>query len=149
MAVQKETLRQNVYTTIRNLLIANKPSYTYNGTTYSFTIIAEYGRESASFPYIVLNPALVELELLNIDGSGEDYLVNIQLDLYSLELHRKITVDIAMDSIMNTIIDNQSSLKSNNLLLMADPFDESNTTPFEDNNQVLNTKSIIIKMKLQ
>lgn len=150
MTVSVETLRQDIYSAIRTLLVANKPSYTYNSVEYTYTIVAEYGRQNSSFPYIVLNKALIGVTLLNVDGSGEDYEVEVQLDIYALELHRKIVIDTALGSIQNTFIDNQSSLKSTDgLLLMQEPFDESNTTPFEDNGQVLNTASIIIKLKLQ
>lgn len=149
MTVQPETIRQDVYSAIRTLLVANKPSYTYDNATIEYTLVAEYGRQSSSFPYIVLNKALIGVELLNIDGSGEEYEVSIQLDIYALELHRKVAVDVALDSIQNTFLTNQSSLKSTDgILLMQDPFDESNTTPFDDNGQVLNTASIIIKMNL-
>jgi len=143
-------IRQDVYSAIKTLLVANKPSYTYNDVEYEYTIVAEYGRQASVFPYIVLNKALIGVELLNIDGSGEDYEVSVQLDIFALELHRKIAIDVALDSIQNTFLTNQSSLKSTDgLLLMQEPFDESNTTPFEDNGQVLNTASLIIKMKLQ
>jgi len=146
---QPESIRQDVYSAIRTLLIANKPSYEYGGTTYEFTIVAEYGRQNASFPYVVLNPALIDVALLNLDGSGEDYEIELQLDLFALEKHRQVAIDSGADSIQNTIINNQTSLQTtNSLLLMQDPFDESNTTPFEDSSQVLNTKTLMIKMKL-
>ena len=35
------------------------------------------------------------------------------------------------------------------LLLMENPLEESNTAPFEDNSQKLNTKSVTIKLKVQ
>ena len=148
MTVQPETIRQNVYDAINTLLVANKPSYTYKGTEFEYTIVAEYGRQASSFPYIVLNKALIGVELLNIDGSGEDFKISVQLDIFALELHRKKNVDVALDSIQNTFLTNQTSLKdTDGLLLMQEPFDESNTTPFEDNGQVLNTASLIIKMR--
>ncbi len=144
------TIRQGVYSAIRAILVANKPSYTYDGTTYEYSIVAEYGRQNSSFPYIVLNKAVIAPVLLNIDGSGEDYEISVQFDLYALEQHRKSVIDIALDSIQNTFIDNQDSLKSEySLLLMQEPFDESNTTPFSDKNQILNTASLVIKLKLQ
>ena len=150
MVVESETIRQGVYSAIRTLLVANKPSYTYKDVEYEYTIVAEYGRQDASFPYIVLNKALINPMLLSLSGEGEIYEISVQLDIYALELHRKIVIDVALDSIQNTFLTNQSSLKSTDgLLLMQEPFDESNTTPFEDNGQVLNTASLIIKMKLQ
>ena len=150
MTVTTTALRQDVYSAIRTLLVANKPTYDYGGDTFTYSIVAEYGRQNSSFPYIVLNPASVEVTLLNTDGSGEDYEVEVQLDFYAKEQHRKVAIDAGVDSVMDTIIDNQASLKSTDgLLLMQDPFDESNTTQFEDMQQVLNTKSLGIKVKVQ
>jgi len=150
MAVDPTTLRQDVYTAIRTLLVANKPSYDYDSTTFEYSIVAEYGGQSVDFPYIVINPANAKPELLNIDGSGEDYVVNVQLDFYAIEQHRKKAIDVGVDSVRATFLNNQSGLKSTDgLLLMQEPFDESNTTPFEDNNQKLNTASMIIKLKVQ
>jgi len=150
MTVSTTTLRQDVYSAIRTLLVANKPTYDYGDDTFTYSIVAEYGRQSSSFPYIVLNKSEIKPTLLNLDGSGEDYEIDIQLDIYALEQHRKVAIDAALDSIQNTFIDNQSSLKSTDgLLLQQEPFDESNTTPFTDNGQVLNTASLVISMKLQ
>ena len=150
MAVNPTTLRQDIYAAIRTLLVANKPSYDFADVTFEYSIVAEYGGQSDEFPYIVINPANVKPELLNIDGSGEDYMVEVQLDFYALEQHRKKAVDVGVDSVRATFINNQASLKSTNgLLLMQEPFDESNTTPFEDNNQKLNTSSMVIKLKVQ
>lgn len=149
MTVSTETLRQDIYSTIRNLLVANKPSYTYDGTDYEYSVVASYGRQASSFPYVVLSPAQVNVTLLNMDGSGEDYDVSVQLDFYALEIHRKKAIDVGIDSVRNTLISNQSSLASDGLYLTQEPFDESNTTPFEDRQQVINTGSLIINMRLK
>jgi len=148
MTISTETIRQSVYSVVRALLVANKPNYSYDNATQTYSIVAEYGRQNAVFPYVVMNPASINVELLNVDGSGEDYMADVQLDLYALEAHRKVAIDAGLDSIRNTILTNQSSLQTSGLLLMQEPFDESNTTPFEDSGQVLNTSSIILKMKL-
>jgi len=150
ISVTTTALRQDVYSAIRTLLVANKPTYDYGSETFTYSIVAEYGRQNASFPYIVLNPASVNVELLCLDGSAPDYMIEVQLDFYAKEQHRRVAIDAGADSVMDTIIDNQASLKSTDgLLLMQDPFDESNTTQFDDSQQVLNTKSLVIKVKVQ
>ena len=147
--VDVESIRQDVFTALRTILVANVPTYTYASTEFTYSVIAEYSRQAADFPYILLNPALVKVELLNADGSGEEYSIIVQLDLYALELHRRQAIDVGIDSIRKTIIDNQSVLKDTyDLLLDQDPFDESETAPFEDNTQALNTGSIMLRMKL-
>ena len=150
MAVSITTLSQDIYAAIRTLLVANKPSYTYDSVEYQYSIVAEYGDQNTSFPYIVINPVVVDPMLLNIDGSGEDYPVEVQLDFFALQIHRKKAIDVGVDSVRNTVLTSQTTLKdTDGLLLMENPLEESNTAPFEDNSQKLNTKSVTIKLKVQ
>jgi len=150
MTVELATIRQDVYSALRTLLVANKPTYDISETTHTYSIVAEYGRADTAFPCIVLNKAEIDIQLLNIDGSGENAKITVQLDLYALELHRKVAIDAGLDSVQNTILNNQDDFKDDdNLLLQQDPFDESNTTPFNDNQQLLNTASLIVKLELK
>lgn len=150
MAVVSATVRQGTYSAIRTLLVANKPTYTpTGGTLQTYSIVAEYPKDNPSFPLIVLNSPLVDPTLITMDGSGNEQPIDVQLDLYTKEAHGMKAIDAGMDSIQATILDNQATLKdTDKLVLMEDAFDESNPSNFEENNQQINTKSVIIKMKL-
>ena len=83
MAIAVSTLKSDVFTALRTLIIANKPSYIYDGDTYEYTLVSEYPRSNPTFPIVVLEKSKVKLSLVNLDGSGEDYELEIQLDFYA------------------------------------------------------------------
>lgn len=148
--VATATVSQDVFTALRALIIANKPTYTYDGTEYTYTLEAEYPKINPSFPVVVLNKSNISVTLLNLDGSGEDYEIEAQLDFYTKELHGKKAIDAGQDSLRATFIGNISSFKDNNGLLPQEDFwDDSNSDAFSEKNQVVNTASSIIKFKLQ
>lgn len=141
---------QDVFTALRTLIIANKPTYTYNSVTYTYTLVAEYPRDNPTFPIIVLNESSVNVSLINLDGSGEDYKVEVQLDFYAKELHGKKAIDAGRDGLRVTFINNISNFKdTNGLNPMENFWEDSNTDVFQDKNQVINTGSSIIRFKLK
>ena len=155
MTIEIATIYEDVYAAIQALLVANKPTYERKNSegkdvTFTYSIVAEYSRKDASFPVIVLNKSMITLILLNLDGSGEDYAIEIQMDLYAKEIHGKKALDEALSQLMATFIANFSSLESDNQLIPQKEFWEvSNNSTFEDNNQVLNTVSAIMRFKLK
>jgi hypothetical protein len=151
MAVTEASMRQDVFSALNTLLAANKPTYTDpDGNTQTYTIVAEFQEDNPTFPQIAINKAMVSLTLQNMDGTGRDYGVEVQLDFYTKGKHGKKAIDAGMDSVQNTILDNQSSLRTTDgLLLMEEPFDESNNDTFETNNQVINTASLILRFSVQ
>ena len=149
MTVSPATIRQDVYSAVRTLLVANKPTYTYDSATQTYSIVAEYGRQASSFPYIVINPASVQVILLDLDGSGEDYAIEVQLDFYALESHRKKAIDAGQDSARNTFIGNISTFISTDKLSPQEDFwTDTPSPPFQDNGQIINTGSSIVRFKL-
>src|SRR3990167_7399449 len=150
MAVAAATISSDVFTTLRTLIISNKPTYTYNGTIFTYTMVAEYPRDNPTFPVVVLNESSVSVSLINLDGSGEDYKVEVQLDFYAKELHGKKAIDAGRDGLRATFIGNIDNFKdTDGLNPMEDFWDDSNTTPFQDRNQIINTGSSLIKFQLK
>jgi hypothetical protein len=143
------TLRQSVFAAINAMLIANKPTYTFNGTLYTYSIVAEYPSNDSVFPCIVLNKAVITPGAINMDASGIEITAKVKVDIYSPEKHGKKAIDVAMDKVMDALIDNKDTLKTTyGILLDDDFFDESNSTVFEDKKQILNTVSAIIKVTI-
>ena len=150
MTVLSNTIRQDVYSAIRTLLVANKPTYTDpDGETQTYTITAEFQAENPILPQIAINSALISPILITLDGETNEQGIGVQLDLYVRDKHGYKGIDAGMDSIQNTILTNQTRLKGDDkLVLMTEAFDESNPAEFTSFNQQIKTKSIIIKMKL-
>lgn len=155
MTVLSATIRQNVYSAIRTLLVANKPTYnvTENAIdgeiTKTYTIDSEYPRKNPTFPLIVLNSANISPTLITLDGGTNEQGIDVQLDLYAKESDGMKAIDVGMDGVQDMFLTNQSTLKdTNKLVLMEDAFDESNPSNFEEGNQMVNTKSVIVKLKL-
>lgn len=150
MTVAVETVGQDVFAALRTLIIANKPTYTYDGIVYTYTLLSEYPKENPTFPLVILNESMVDVVLLNLDGSGEDYGVEVQLDLYAKEAHGKKAIDAGKDNLRNTFIGNISTFNSTDGLIPdEDYWDDSNNSTFADRNQILNTASVIVKFKLR
>ena len=150
MTVQVETIGQNVYTALRTLILANLPTYSYDSTPFTYSFSSEYPKENPTFPLIILNESMIDVVLLNLDGSGEDYSVEVQLDLYALELHGKKAVTAGKDSLRATFIGNISEfISTDGLIPDEDYWDDSNNSTFQDRNQILNTSSVIVKFKLR
>ena len=150
MTVLSQSIRQDVYSAIRTLLVANKPTYTDpDGNTATYTITAEFQAENPILPQITINSALISPSLITMDGDTNEQGIDVQLDLYVRDKHGYKGIDAGVDGIQATFLDNQSSLKDDDgLVLMEDAFDESNPAEFTSFNQQIKTKSIIIKMKL-
>ena len=148
--VSASTIRQDVFTAIRTIIIANKPAYSYNGVTYTYTVVAEYPNTDGVFPCVVINKSNVKLSLINLDGSGEDYAVDCQMDFYAKEAHGKKAIDVAQDALQNTFVGNISTfIATNGLNPMEHFWEDSNSSVFEDGKQVLNTASSIVRFKLK
>ena len=146
-----ETLSQDVFTKLRILIIANKPTYVYNGITFTYTMVAEYPKDNPTFPVVVLNESSVNVVLLTFDGSGRDYGVEVQLDFYAKEAHGKKAIDAGRDSLRNTFINNISEfINTDGLIPMDDFWDDSNIASLQESkNQIINTGSSLLKFMLK
>ncbi len=148
MAIAIATMYEDVYDAIRTILVANKPTYTYNEVEYTYDILAEYHNKDAAFPQIVLNKAMININMITMDGSGQDYMIEVQMDLYAKDAHGKGAIDQALSQLMATFLSAQASLKSDNSMVTQDDFWEvSSSDVFDDKNQTLNTVSAIMRFK--
>lgn len=145
------TLSQDVFTALRTLIIANKPNYTYNGTIFTYTLVAEYPKDNPSFPVVVLNESSVNVVLLTYDGGGRNYGVEVQLDFYAKEAHGKKAIDAGRDGLRNTFIENISAfINTDGLIPMEDFWDDSNIASLQESkNQIINTGSSLVKFMLK
>ncbi len=148
--VATATVAQDIFSKLRTLIIANKPTYTYDGVEYTYTLESEYPRTNPSFPIVVLNESDIDIALLNLDGSGEDYGAEIQLDFYAKELHGKKSIDAGRDALRAAFLGNISAFDTDDGLLPQEDFwVDSSSDAFSEKNQVVNTGSSIIKFKLK
>ncbi len=154
MPVSPATIETDIYTTLRILINANLPTYTRTvggvETEFTYTLVAQYPEKNPVFPMLVLNSADVPTELINLDASGEDYPISVQVDLYADSAHGIKAVEEAIQQLRATFIGNIETFKDiDNLIPAEDFWDTSNAVPFQDRNQLLQTKSIVVKFKLR
>lgn len=143
------TIRQDVFDAVRDLIIANKPSYTYNGTNYEFTVVAAYPDKDAAFPCIVLDKSLITMPIITMDGLTGDYEIEVSMEIFAKEMHGIKVIDVAQDSLQNTFMSNMSTLISTNKLCPQEDFwKDSGVSTFQDRNQLLNTSTITMRFKL-
>ena len=149
MTVSPSTLQSDVFTSLRTLIIANLPTYTYNSTTKTYTLTAEYSSENPTLPEVVLNEAKSKLMLLTMDGSEGEYGVEVQMDFYAPEKHGQKAIGSAQSQLRNTFVGNITNFVSTDRLLPAEDFwEDSNVSPFENNNQILHTGRSIVRFKV-
>jgi len=149
MVVTLSTLRQATFASVRALLIANKPTYTYNSGTITYTILAEYPRTTPVFPCIVINKGNPKDIRITLDASTGDQMIEVTLDFYAKELHGTKAIDAGQDSAMNTFIGNISTfIATDKLIPQEDFWTDIPSPPFQDNNQIINTGSSTVRFKL-
>ena len=149
MAVEQATIRQDVFAALSTLLIANKPTYTYDGTEFTYNIVAEYNRKNPQFPLIVLNKAMITFPIITLDGETGDVEIEVDMEFFAKELHGKVAIDAGMDSAMNTILNNISTfIGTNKLIPQEDFWTDSGNSVVQDENQVLNTATSTARFKL-
>lgn len=148
--VEASTIRQGVFNALRSLIIANKPTYTYNGTVYTYDVVAEYPKDNPTFPCIVLNKANITMPLITLDASTGDYEIEVSLELFAKEAHGKKAIDIGQDGLHSIFVGNISSFISTDGLIPTEDFwTDSGNSIFEDRNQVINTATSTIRFKLK
>ncbi len=148
--VTAATIRQNVFSTLRTLISDNLPTYNdkdENLQTYS--IVAKYSEKDAPFPCIVLNKALIIVPPLTMDAQTVDYEIEVQLQFCAKSSHGKEAIDAGQDSLLNTFIGNiPTFISTDKLIPMEDFWTDNDSSIFEDNNQIVNTATSIVRFKL-
>lgn len=150
MAVVSEaTLRQDIFSKIFTLINANLPTYTgKDSTTRTYTLVSAFPDViSPAYPLIVLTPAEVNVTLLHHDATAPDYKIEMRMDFYCLFEDGKKGIDAGRDSIMNTILNDISSLKDDDgLLLQEKPFEDTSVDQLEINRRMVHTGTTILRM---
>lgn len=144
------TLRGDVWTAINTLVQGNKPTYTYNSATQTYSVSANYPRQNPTFPLIVIPKSSVSINKLTLDAGTFTYDIEVRLDMYAKELHGEKAIEAAQDSLFNTFLGNISNFDTNNGLLPQEKFwDDSNVAKYKDREQVLNVGSSIARFWMQ
>ncbi len=147
--VSLSTVTQDVFTKLRALIVANKPTYTY-GTTQTYSLTASFPRDNPTFPLVVLNDSNVSMSKITLDDGTWNYAVEVQLDFFAKELHGKKAISAGRDGLRNTFVGNISTFDSADGLVPKDNFwEDSNVDTFQEGNQVLNTGSSTVRFWLR
>lgn len=142
--VSESTIRKDVYEYLYTLVNTNKLSGT--------TVLSSFLEKNPIWPCIIINPALVSVEQLGVKIDARIQVLRVEFDFYAIAVsgQGKEMVDKMRDNVMNTILNNESGLYSNQLVLnSADFWDDSNTDSFKFNEQNLHTASSILKLTLR
>ena len=148
--ISPSSIRQGVFAALRTLIIAHKPTYTYNSGTITYSVVAAFPRDNPTFPIVVLNTASIKLIPINIDGSGERYEVEVRLDFYAKEIHGKLAIDTSQGELCATFLANRALFDTNNGLLFAEDFwEDSKPDSFSNGIETLNTGSSLVRFVLK
>lgn len=149
MTVQLATIGQNVFTVMRTLILANLPTYSYDGTPFTYTFYSEYPKENPSFPCVVMNDSDIDSEMITMDGATGDYPIEFRLEFYAKEVHGMKAIAVGKDGLRDTFINNIPNFISNdNIVPQEDFWSDTGGSPFKDNNQLINMKTSIVRFKL-
>lgn len=141
MTVNQATIRADAFHEIYNLINTNLAS--------GWTLLSSFPNNKPVFPCVVLNPAMISTDLISLDGSLADYNINVELEFFAKTSEGKAKIDEIRDNITNTIISNQASLKTSNLLLPNNPIDDSNIDTIAWDGIDINTGAMIISLQLR
>jgi hypothetical protein len=137
--VSKATIRENTFNTIATLLNNNKLS--------GWTVLSAFPEQNPAFPCLVVNPAAITLQALDVGKSKYRWRVSVLVDVFSLTKQGKEKNDEGMDNVMDTIRSNISTLQTYNLTLdRTTPFVDAGAQEIEVNEQGLNLNSITINL---
>jgi len=149
MAIALATIRTGTYTSLFTLLTANKPTYTYNSGTLTYTIYSAYPQKNPSFPCIVINKAVIKNPLITMAGTTNDTEIEVTFDYYAKELHGIKAIEAGQDGTMNTIIGNIATfIATDKISPQEDFWSDGVVSPIEDNNQLINTSQSTVRFKL-
>lgn len=148
--IAKSTLKPELFVVLRTLILANKPTYTYNSGTITYTLLASFPRVNPVFPCVVLNESSVTISKLTLDSATFEYVISVQLDFYAPELHGQKAIGTAQSALANTFLGNSSTFDTSNGLVFAEvPWEDSNIDQFTNGVQVLHTGSSTVRFILK
>src|SRR3990167_9241648 len=97
--VELITLSQDVFSALRTLIIANKPTYVFDGTTYTYTLIAAQPNNDSVFPCVVLDDSDITDSRITLDAATGEQEIEVKLDFYALNMHGKKAIAAGRDGL--------------------------------------------------
>lgn len=137
--VAKDTIRQNIFENIYQVINANKLT--------GWTVVSAFPEANPTFPCLVINPSSISMRALDVMKSKFRWEASVLVDVYSLTSQGKDKSDQGMDNVLKTIRDNVGTLKTYNLVLDKNtPFVDEGASQIEINDTGLNANSITINL---
>lgn len=135
------TLGENVFNTIFQLINTNKPS--------GWTVLSAFPENSPTYPCIVIDPAKAKVTIVGMDKNS--YIVEdvvIEFEFYAKSNQGKEKIEEGKDNIRNTLLTNQSTLETYNILMNEDAFEDSNNDVLIVGEQKLNTAGCLARFSI-
>jgi hypothetical protein len=136
--VSTSTIRSDTFKAVFDLINNNKPT--------GWTVTSSFIESKPSFPQIVIDPALVTEKNLSLNKSKKSRLIEMRIGLYALTSQRKEKIDEGRDNINNTILNNLTTLRNNNLVPVTFGDVDIDTEELSDDTKV-HTGEITIEFK--
>ena len=146
--VELITLSQDVFSALRTLIIANKPTYVFDGTTYTYTLIAAQPNNDSVFPCVVLDDSDITDSRITLDAATGEQEIEVKLDFYALYMHGKKAIAAGRDGLRNTFIGNIASFITDKLIPKEDFWTDTSGASMDIGNQKVNTASSTVRYKL-
>ena len=148
MTVALATLSQDVFGALRTLIIANKPTYVFNGTTYTYTVVASQPNNDSTFPCVVLEDSDVKDTRITLNAETGEQEIDVTLTFYALEAHGKKAISVGRDGLRNTFFGNIPTFISSDKLSPQDDFwTDSGTGTDEYGGQKVNVGIATVRLK--
>jgi len=137
--VTESTIRTNGFKSIYTIINDNKVSGT--------TVYGGFPNKNPSFPCYILHPIIASSTNLTY-GNTIDYDLEIEIELWCTADQLKNKIDEMKDNISTTILSNISTLKTQNLLLADDWFDDTNVESPVINEEKFHTGNVMLRFKI-
>jgi len=124
VTISESTIRQNVFTTLFNLI---------DGEISGYDVVSAFPEKTPSFPCVVINAASITLDLVTLNSAGaNDYSGSIDIEFYDYVKNGKSSVDAAKDALVALFTDttNDAALKADGFLFNGVSADESDNIVF-------------------
>lgn len=149
MAVEQATLGQNTFTVLEALIKDNLPTYSFDGTPFTYILVAPFPNKDVVFPSIELGDPKGDFITITMNAETGDVIIEIIINFYAKELHGKKAIAVGRDGLRNTFINNISTFIGTDKLIPEEDFWTDNpVSEIDIDNQVINTATSVIKFKL-
>ena len=135
--LQPATIRKNTFNTVFTLLDANKLS--------GWTIYSAFPERNPSFPCIVINPAIVSVDVKSLERSVTRRKIQVKLEYYAYAQDGKEAIDEGRDNDQDVILTSFTTLKTYKMALDTRvPFIDSTVEGVEINGNKFNTAETLV-----